>query len=544
MNRITRRCVAVALLLTPLSLASQSHAQRSDLSQYGPSQYGHLSKWKTEATVSPETGFELAWKANVGEGRSQVVVDGDRLFVLAGESEKRADKKPPLCKTRLLCLDRSSGNEIWKRESESQDRLEGQESFSGATLCPRATPMILGNQIVTVSYTGILECVNKDNGDLKWKKNLVDLGATPVQFGFSSSSVCNGSDVDRFFVTAAGPEGGLYCLAAEDGETIWKSECGSFSYATPTFATFDGVKQILVITRDEILGTAEIDGKQLWKLDLREKGLTNVPSPLVLEDGFVHSSQGSKGTSRVVVSRVNDKWEATEKWYSRRAQFFYSNWTTVNTTVQGSPNLIIGVADKLLVAIDIDDGSIVGRWRGFADGNLAKTGNLIFVVDEKGTLNVLKPELQVPSPRFDQIQKLSILDARSWTPPTILAEGLLLRGGKELAFVKFTTGESRIENSLEETKPLLLKVSVAKAENEIDPVDAIFQAFQSEGAEAALKVYAKLRQQQPSPLGVEERVTLFKAAKSQGLTDVADRILSDAEEDFPKSEEIRKLGEL
>lgn len=503
------------------------------------SQYGHLIGWKANVSVESDTGFEFGWKATVGEGRSQIVVDGDRLFVLAGESEKR-DGKSPLCKTRLLCLERSTGNEIWKRESDAQDRLKGQESFSGATLCPRSTPTILGDQICTVSYTGILECVNKNSGKLTWKKSLVDLGATPVQFGFSSSPVSNGSDTDRFFVTAAGPTGGLFCLATRDGETIWKAETGSFSYATPTFATIEGVRQILVVTRDEILGISETDGKQLWRHELKEKGLTNVPSPIVLDDGFIHSSQGSKGTSRVVVTQANGSWSATESWYNRKSQYFYSNWALLR------PDLLLGVADGgVLVALNIEDGSMAGRWRGFTDGNLALVGDLIFLVDGKGTLNVLKPELEAEQPRLDQIQKVSILKSRCWTPPTILPEGILLRGGKELVLVKFVSqGNSLLENKLKEVKVLNLKGKLAKADQDVDPVEAIIQTYQKEGAEAAMKTYSQLRNQKPCPLGVAERVTLFNAAKSQGLNDIADLILGDAEEDFPDSDEIRKLGKL
>jgi len=92
----------------------------------GPtSQYGHQLGWKYEladADVAANAGFEPGWKVEVGEGRSQIVVADDQVFVFAGQSEKRKGK-PPLVKTRLLCLDRATGNEIWKHESDPQPRL-------------------------------------------------------------------------------------------------------------------------------------------------------------------------------------------------------------------------------------------------------------------------------------------------------------------------------------------------------------------------------------------------------------------------------------
>ena len=418
------------------------------------SQYGHQNGWNydlAKATVSAETGFEPGWTVDIGEGRSQIIVNADQLFVLAGESEKRKGKFP-LVKTRLLCLDRATGNEIWKRKSDPQPRLKDQESFSGATLSPRATPTILGDNVITVSYTGILECVNLATGELRWKKNLVELGAQPVQFGFSSSPVGNGRDTDKFYVTAAGPEGGLYCLATSDGSTIWKSPCTSFSYATPTFTSFDSVQQILVVTRDEIIGVAEADGKELWRHDLKEKGLTNVPSPIILKDGFIHSGQGAKGASRVDVSFVDGQWQAKERWYAKKALYFYSNWAIIRS------DILLGVKDRLLMAINIDDGSIIGKWRGFADGNIARVGEQVYVVDGKGNLNVLKSELKSDEPRFELVQKYPILKGRCWTPPTIVPDGLLLRGGTKLTFIKFSRDrDAQLKNQLEQPKALKLR---------------------------------------------------------------------------------------
>ena len=442
----------------PFVACAQSDAPRLP---YGPpsvtgpsSQYGHQVGWKyvlPDTKVSVDTKFEAGWTVEVGEGRSQIVVDADRLFVFAGESEKRKGK-PPLVKTRLLCLDRATGNEIWKRESDPQPRLKGQESFSGATLSPRATPAILGGNVITVSYTGVLECVDSKSGELRWSQNLVELGVAPVQFGFSSSPVGNGKTTDRFYVTAAGPEGGLYCLATADGSTIWKSPCPSFSYATPTFANFDGVDQILVVTRDEILGIAESDGKQLWRHELKEKGLTNVPSPIVLTNSFIHSSQGAKGTSRVDVALVDGVWQTKERWYTRRVQYFYSNWAMVDA------DIVLGVADGLLVALKISDGSIAGKWRGFGDGNIGRVGDQIFLIDGKGNLNAIHCRFGLEEPRLEVHQKFRVLKARCWTPTTIVAEGLLLRGGEKLTLVKFADGgASTFKNRLDEPKLLKLK---------------------------------------------------------------------------------------
>jgi len=205
------------------------------------------------------------------------------------------------------------------------------------------------------------------------------------------------------------------------------------------------------VSRDEVFGFAQSDGKQLWRHDLKEKGLTNVPSPIVMEDGYLISGQGSKGTSRIDVSLVDGSWKTTERWYARKVQFFYSNWARINN------DLVLGVADGLLVAMKVSDGTIAGKWRGFVDGNLARVGKVVYLVDGRGRLNVLKTELDSDEPRFKVLQKFKLLKARCWTPPTVLPEGLLLRGGTKLTLVKFSSDGDLLENQLEEPKVLKLK---------------------------------------------------------------------------------------
>lgn len=527
--------MAVALFAISSALAAaQNNTRRRELQH---SQYGHLNNWQTSLPFQSDVYFTPISTREVGEGRSQIVSDKNNVYVFSGKSEKRKGKST-IVRSRLLCFDQSIATEKWARYSPDVEILKGQESFSGATACPRATPLLIDDCIVTVSYTGILECVAKESGKLLWKHDLVaDLGATPVQFGFSSSPVANSNQKDRFYVTAAGPIGGLYCLSTADGSTVWKAKCSSFSYATPTFATFDGERQILAITRDEVLGIAESNGQLLWSHPFDKKGLTNVPSPIVLQDGFVISGQGVEGTCRVQITNDDGSWQASQLWKSRKSQFFYSNWCLLE------PNMILGCDSQFLIAIDADNGSLLGKWRGFGDGNLVRDGNSLFIVDGKGSLNVLEWDPDNAKPGLIHLGKFSALEERCWTPPTIVPQGLLIRGGDQLTHLRFTEDDgSTIANKLKSSKRLNLKASSTNRKGKIDHVQNIFDTFESKGADAAMKMYSQLRAQVPCPLVADNRIELFNAAKQQGLNDLAKMILVHAIEDYPDSDEIRELA--
>lgn len=506
-------------------------------------QFGHLNNWTYSQPLSSDTQFEQVWNAEVGHGRSQVIVDGDRVFVMAGEHESRKGKSK-LIHTRLLCIDLKSGDELWKHESDSVDMYKEQESFSGAPISPQATPTLIGESIVTISFTGLLECVDAATGDLRWKQDLVkDLKAEPVQFGFSASPVVS-KDNRKLYVMAAGPSGGLYCLSLKDGSTIWKAACESASYATPTYATFNDVEQLILITKDNVLGIAADNGQPLWAHDLAEKGLTNVPSPIALPTGFIISGQGCKGTRRIDVTKTDGRWKTEERWYAKRIQLFYSNWLLAN------PNIVVGCNDKLMFAFDVESGSTLGRWRGFSDGNVLQVGDSLIVVDGKGNLSLLSPQLanDESDPRFTQHQKLPLLKQRCWTPPTLVENGLLLRGGNQLTMVRFVKNSTQpLPNKLKKPKTLSLKRIAAASpaappKESVDHVLAIFETYEEKGPKAALRQYSKLRSQTPCPLVAEDRVALINAAKQNRLNDLAKMILAHALEDFPDSKEIRKLA--
>ena len=499
-------------------------------------QYGHLGNWECETEFSPDTQFETIWRKSVGEGRSQVLVDGGKIYVHVGENENRKDK-PALIRSRLLCLDRDTGDEIWKHISDTVEMLEGQETFSGAPVSPRSTPVLIDSAIVTITYTGIVECLEADSGKLRWKLDLVkDLGADPVQFGFSASPIVRDASKKQVIVAAAGSQAGLFCLNTTDGSTIWKGESNTFSYATPTIASFDGVDQIISVTRNEVLGIDALDGKTLWKHPLASQGLTNVPSPIVLDQGFVISGQGIKGTRRIDVVRNNGQWKTEERWFARNVQFFYSNWSRFE-------NIILGCSDRLTMAFNAEDGSVLGKWRGFTDGNLVRAGGTLLLLDGKGSLNLLTPEFSGDTPGIVHHSKMKVLGKRCWTPPTVFDSGILIRGGEQLTMLKpCQNGDRTIPNQLKQPKRFELKAkSTSIGSQQVDYVRQIFETYQDKGAGAALKLYNKLRNRKPSPLLAADRIALYEAAKEQNLNDLAILILNHAVEDYPDSEELEKL---
>ena len=163
------------------------------------------------------------------EGGTGLVFDGagGRLFVYPG---KRGEAEA------VVCLDASSGREIWSYE----DKVRFDEATAGPG--PRATPQFAEGRLYTLGATGILNCLDATTGKRQWSQNIaVDSGAKTPIWGFTSSPLVARGIV----VVYAGGDGEKTLLAYQaDSGAAWTAAAGKMSYSSAQFVTLDGVKQI------------------------------------------------------------------------------------------------------------------------------------------------------------------------------------------------------------------------------------------------------------------------------------------------------------
>ena len=221
-------CCSFVSLVTLVSVVVTG--TQPDNSQASCLQFGHNTNWRNSLQLTSDDSISVAWNIKAGEGRSQVVGVGTEIYVTTGTTEQAGDK---LKLTNLIsAIDATNGNTIWSKQQESLMR-DGQENFSDTPVGPQATPVVAGSSLIALSFTGQLICLNRATGEKIWEKQLVeDLGAKPVQFGFSASPVIDVSEPERIYVMAAGQAAGFVCLNVSNGEVIWKSS----SPASPSCA--------------------------------------------------------------------------------------------------------------------------------------------------------------------------------------------------------------------------------------------------------------------------------------------------------------------
>jgi len=192
-----------------------------------------------------EGGAKVAWKADIGFGYSDVVIQDGRLFTIGLVKSKWT----------FLCLDAGSGEEIW------------QQSFD-SIMEPMSTPCVDGDRVYGLGKDGIVVCLQSSDGRLLWRRSIEKDFNIPRQFyGWASSPVVEG----KLLLLSAGFAG--LALDKATGELAWTSSPNKVEartiptyghYATPVVCDFDGKRCGLFYGQMSLSAVDVATGQRVW----------------------------------------------------------------------------------------------------------------------------------------------------------------------------------------------------------------------------------------------------------------------------------------
>lgn len=182
-------------------------------------------------------------------------------------------------------VDAVTGERRWSLRYPAAGRLDYGNS-------PRATPLIAGDYVYLLGAFGHLHCVRKDNGKIVWKKHLRQEfeASDDLVWGVCSSPLI----VDgKLIVNPGGAQASLAALDPVTGEVLWKAPGGPAAFAS--FVVFErgGRKQVAGFDKLSCGGWDVATGERLWTLKPRTPGDFNVPTPLVLDDRLLLTSENN-----------------------------------------------------------------------------------------------------------------------------------------------------------------------------------------------------------------------------------------------------------
>ncbi|MCA9066036.1 MAG: PQQ-binding-like beta-propeller repeat protein [Planctomycetaceae bacterium] len=234
---------------------------RDDISK----ESGLLKKW-------PADGPEKVWTStDAGLGYSGIAVVGDTIYTLGAKDGQEF----------LIALSAEDGSQKW--QSPIGEMLEN--GWGGG---PRGTPSVAGDKVVCISGKGNVVCASTRDGSVQWTVNLVDLGGSIPNWGYTESALVDG---DRVLCTPGGPAGTMVCLNLNTGKKIWQSsEITSVAHYSSIIAVDHfGKRQYIQLTVDKVFGV-DTEGKLQWQAEWPGRTAV-IPTP-IYRDGQVYVTSG------------------------------------------------------------------------------------------------------------------------------------------------------------------------------------------------------------------------------------------------------------
>ncbi len=353
------------------------------------------------------------WKQPCGAGYGSFAISGNLLVTL----EQRRDNEA------IVGYDAETGRELWKYEYAAKFW----EALGG--LGPRATPTISAGDVYSLGAEGHLVCVDAKTGAHKWTVNI--LGETPnLKWGMAGSPLVVDDKVivnPGFQGESQGENRAISAYDRKTGKLVWATASRKAGYSSPMLATFDGVRQIVLLDGNQVAGYDVTGGKMLWTYPWDQTNQDiNVAQPIVWEkEGRVFISSGyTIGSAMLHVWKSPTGWKADQIWRHPNKPLRCKMSSPVE--YQG---FIYGLDEGMLACID-SDGKL--QWKGdrFGHGQMLRREDLLIMQAENGDLVLF--EL---TPREQRIlgRVPAIKAARTWNTPAMANGRIYVRNDKEMA---------------------------------------------------------------------------------------------------------------
>ena len=353
----------------------------------------------------PVGGPPELWKRPLGDGFSGIVTDSGELFTAYRDGSDEV----------VVAMSADEGQTIWEHRYPARARSGNVVQFGEG---PNATPLLLADRVVTLGYTGVLNCLSRKTGEVLWSYDLVDdLEGDVLDFGYAASPILHDGNV---IVLVGGKRHGVVAFDPSDGSIAWAGPPTSVSYATPIVIDVGDQVQLLYFSADEIIGLEADTGRKLWSFPVVNQYRNNATGPLWGNDGLLWvATQLDGGTRGLRLTHTGDETRVEKVWSNNKISIHFWNALRIGDHIFAS----IGSNASVFAAVDLRTGEILWRRRGFEQANLVHAGERTILLDAKGHLALADLSAEGMTVRSEA----RIAEGPTWTVPTLSGTTLYVR---------------------------------------------------------------------------------------------------------------------
>lgn len=343
-------------------------------------------------TAWPADGLTPIWKQPIGGGYASFVIAGSRAFTI----EQRGGQEV------VAAYAVSNGRELWTTAWDG----EFQESMGGDG--PRATPTWADGVVYALGAMGEFRALEAATGRTRWRTNILqDAGASNLQWGMSAAPLI----VDDAVVVLPGGAAEQSVLAYDraTGRRLWGALPDQASYASPMLVTLGGVRQILVVTAERLVGLATDGRSVLWAHPWPAPNGINAAQPLVIGDDRIYLSSGyGMGAAVIQVDHRDGRVTTREIWRNTRMKNRFASAVLHD-------GVIYGLDESILAAIDAATGELKWKSGRYGYGQLILADGHLIVLTEDGDLALVRASPE----KHQELARFTVLNGKTWNPPAV-----------------------------------------------------------------------------------------------------------------------------
>lgn len=348
------------------------------------------SRWPDE--------LELEWRVEIGEGYATPLVVADVVYAFVRREGREV----------LVALEARTGDELWQSGYSAPFEPGEPAAVHGAG--PKATPVYRNGKLFTVGISGIVAAFDARGGELLWR---TDAPEEAPYFGAASSPIAD----EGIVIAHPGNYGPLTAFSAQTGNIEWTAGAGGF-FASPIFADIDGVRQVISVTQEGVIGVSFPVGRPLWHHPW--KGDQGGPTPVLHRDTVIVSGN-QQGVAAFKPVRNNGEWAAETVWETTAVSMYTSTPVVIADTLYGLSQRARGQ----YFALDVGSGSVLwlGPPRAARNTAIVKAGKLLLLLNDAAELVVARSNRA----GFEVVGRYSVAENATWAQPAVSGKRVFVK---------------------------------------------------------------------------------------------------------------------
>ena len=399
--------IRLASMITALlvGLTAVNHAQLApgDVTQWRGANRDGIIAGFTEPAAWPEQ-LNQRWKIEIGLGYATPLVVGDRVYLFSRQGDDEV----------MSAVDADSGDIVWRTAYAAPFTMNSAAAPHGPG--PKSTPVLSNGRLFAIGMTGIVTAFDAGSGAQVWQKP--GSTAVPLYTTHAFSPMVEGGTV--IFHLGGEEQGALTAYDVNSGDVVWSWDGDAPGYGSPVVATFDGVRQLVTITKGKLVGIDVATGGLLWERPFVSGNDTNSITPVLYGQTVIVWGNGDP-TTAVSVARENGQWVTETVWENADI-----NGRMSNAVLSG--DVMFGLTSRnsgQYYAVEAGSGQVLWTSEGRQARNaaMARAGDVLFSLEDDGELVILRASRS----GFEPLRRYTVAGDETWPQPALSGDRVFVK---------------------------------------------------------------------------------------------------------------------